>query len=348
MSSDPEIIILVDFLNLCFRQHYAHQHLSAGEQPTGMTYGVLKTVLDIRKSVSKRLVFCWDHGVPVLGAPRPRNWRDGVMSGYKATRKPNSSYNDIVPQLAPLHKILCLLGYAHVSVMGLEADDIIGVLAKSAWTKTKKAILSTDRDFYQLLDEKYVHILVPKKEKGGFTRIFQSDIERRYGIDVSRWAEYLALGGDSSDNIKPVRGMGPKTAIKLIQSGVDLNKLLEHQPIEFRRKYNEAWLDIQKCYSAARIPTDWQDSRILPSLNAAAVNASQTLATLSPDQNWSDANTKARALREFTIFLADRNMLSLMAEAKSFFNMESNVCQQQTRAKLFPNPASYRPKVRLL
>ena len=328
-SATGDDIVLVDMLNLAHRMHYAHIHLSSGESKTGVTYGVLKTLRDLRENVSKRVVFAWDHGISVLGAPKPRNWRDAMMDGYKAARKPNDAYADIIPQLAPLHKILCTLGYSHVSVMGLEADDVIGVLAKSAWPGSVKLILSTDRDFYQLLDEAWVHVLVPKKDKGAFKFVYQSDVEREHGISVNRWAEYLALGGDKSDSIKPMKGMGPKTAIKLIQSDVDLSKLLEHQPIEFRNKYCEVWKTIQKCYSAARIPTRWDDPRIKANLDAAGYSP-YTFATLSPDQTWKDADMKARALREFTVFLADLGMTSLLAEAKSFFDTESKPkCYEQ-------------------
>ena len=340
-SAVGDDIVLVDLYNLVFRMHYAHVHLSAGGKPTGATYGVLKTILDLRRNVSKRIVVCWDNGIPVLGAPKPRNWRDDIMDGYKAARKPNDAYADIVPQFADIHRAVNLLGYSHASVMGLEADDVIGVLAKSVWPGSVKLILSTDRDFYQLLDEAWVHVITPKKDKGAFKFVYQSDVETGYGIPVSRWAEYLALGGDKSDSIKPLRGMGPKTAIKLIQSGVDLSKGLLKQPPEFAAKYGSAWCDIQKCFSAARIPTSIQDPRITSCLKAGGAVS----LTSSPNQSWPDADAKARAMREFTSFLADRGMLSLLADAKSFFDTESNQCKQQNEPER-PRAAARRPTSR--
>ncbi len=338
-------IVLVDMMNLVFRQHFAHQHLSSGDDKTGATFGVLKTVHDLRESVSKRIVFVWDHGVPVLGAPKPRNWRDDMMDGYKAARKPNDAYAEIVPQLVPLYRILSLLGYSHAAVMGLEADDVIGVLAKSAWPGCVKLIFSTDRDYYQLLDEAWIHVLTPKKDKGGFKTVFQSDVEREYGIPVSRWAEYLALGGDKSDSIKPLRGMGPKTALRLIESGVNLNLPLteRHQPTDFLAKYGGVLDLVKKCHSAARVPTRWDDPRISASMRSAGLMPS-AYDDLSPDQSWRDADARARALREFTAFLADRSMLSLMAESKSFFDTESNTCQRQIPNSLNPTKAVQKRK----
>lgn len=319
-------------LNLAFRMTFAHRHLSSCGQPMGATYGVLKTVRDLRENVSRRMVFCWDNGVPMPGAPRPRNWRDDVMTGYKAARKPNDAYAGLVPQLAPLHRALCLLGYDHASVMGLEADDVIGVLSKSAWPDSVKLIFSTDQDYYQLLDEARVHVLVPKKEGGKFRTLYQSDVEREFGIGVGRWAEYLALGGDKSDSIKPMPGMGPKTAVKLIQSGVNLNLpgIERHQPSDFLSKYGGVWETIQKCYSAARVPTSIKDPRIKECLLKASFNGSANkFMSVSPDQSWRNADAKARALREFTAFLADRDMTSLMANARSYFDTESKqTCPQ--------------------
>lgn len=342
-------IVLVDMMNLAFRMTFAHQHLSAGGKPTGATFGVLKTVRDLRENVSKRIVFCWDHGVPVLGAPKPRNWRDGMMNGYKAERKPNDAYADLIPQLAPLHRMLSLLGYSHASVMGLEADDIIGVLSKSAWPNTVKMILSTDKDFYQLFDEEWVRVIVPKKDKGEFQYVHQSDVEREYGIGVSRWAEYLALGGDKSDSIKPMKGMGPKTAIKLIQSGVDLRKPLELQTKEFKTKYGSVWARVQNCYSAARVPTSLSDPRIESCMTADNNNSLVPL----PDQRWATPDIKARAMREFTSFLADNGMLSLLADAKSFFDTENRPkCTQTPTGRLPQRPRGQnipmRPRARLL
>ncbi len=319
--SDP--IVLVDCMNLVFRSHFAHAQLSAGDKPTGVQYGILKTIRDLRENVSKRIVFVWDHGIPVLGAERPRNWRDDMMSGYKASRKPNSAYAEIIPQLAPLHRVICQMGYQHASVMGLEADDVIGLLAKSAWKNDVKLVFSTDRDFYQLLAHD-VHVLTPKKDKGQFSYVRQSDVERDYGISVDRWAEYLALGGDKSDSIKPLRGMGPKTALKLVQMGINPGLPYNEQPELFRNAskapaYEEVWEMVQKCYSAARIPTSWNDPRIKSCLNADALARHIP----SPDQSWRDDETKAKAFREVLGFMADRNMTSLVANAKSFFNMES-------------------------
>ncbi len=241
------------------------------------------------------------------------------------------------------------MGYQHASVMGLEADDVIGILAKSTWHDSEKLIFSTDRDFYQLLEYGKVRVLTPKKDKGAFNFVSRTDVERDYGISVDRWAEYLALGGDKSDSIKPLRGMGPKTALKLVQMGINPGLSYNEQPELFRnasksQAYEAAWDMVQKCYSAARIPTSWNDPRIKSCLNADALARH----TPSPDQSWRDEETKAKAFREVLGFLADRNMTSLVAAAKSFFNMESKPSWQPNN-KPEPKPRVIkRPIKRLL
>src|SRR6185436_11768134 len=209
MPNDP--VVLVDVMNLVFRSHFAFSGLSSEGKPTGVIYGILKSIADLRDNVSKRIVFVWDHGIPVLGAEKPRNWRDEMMKGYKGTRKQDPEVRKLVfPQLLSCSQLIKALGYSNESIMGLEADDLIGLLAAN--TKDDVLIYSTDQDFYQLLNSK-VRILVPKKDKGVFRIVTAADVEAG-GVAPSRWAEYLALGGDKSDNIKPMRGMGPKTAIK--------------------------------------------------------------------------------------------------------------------------------------
>ena len=301
--------ILVDAMNLVFRAHWSHQNLSdqAGE-PTGLTYGFLKTLLDLRKTISQRIIVAWDHGTPVLGAERPRNWRDSFLPTYKATRKhDDAEWPRIVGQLSSLNGAIRLLGYSSIAVMGLEADDVIGILSQEL--PGDVLIFSTDKDFYQLLSDR-VQILVPKKDKNGFHRVTAQGVEEQYGIPVSRWAEYLALGGDGSDNIKPMRGMGPKTAIKLIQSGTDLNRNLCDQPEMLRSKYGSVWNEIQNSYHAARIPTSWKDPRVKECVG--------TWNDLFPntDQSWKD---KEQSRQAFARFCAERDMATLLAAHREFF-----------------------------
>ncbi len=320
-------IILIDVMNLVFRSHFSYRHLKSEDGHfTGVLHGVLKTVADLRENVSKRQVFCWDHGIPVYGAAKPKNWRDDVLKGYKAGRtREEDSWKAICSQLPDLHRALSLLGYQHVAVMGLEADDVIGILSREL--RSEVLIFSTDKDFYQLLDVG-IRVLVPKKDNGEFQQIHKAEVFDKYGISVDRWAEYLALGGDNSDNIKPVRGMGPKTAIKLIQSGVDLRRPFSLQPPEFQEKYGPSfeetghglmWGSIGRSYSAARLPVSRNDSRV--------AKLCVTLDhEISGHQAWSSDGMEALSKKKFVEFCADRNLNQILNLRHQLFNTEER-CQ---------------------
>jgi 5'-3' exonuclease len=319
-------VILIDVMNSVFRQHYTHRNLTSDGRSTGLLYGFIKAVHDLRENVSKRIVFCWDHGVPVPGAARPRNWREEFLPEYKATRKHDGDdWAQIVQQLPKLHDAIRMLGYSNVAVMGLEADDVIGVLSHQLSKNNDVLIHSTDHDMYQLLSPR-VQILAPGSDKGKFRRITAADVEREYEIPVSRWAEYLALGGDSSDNIKPKKGMGPKTAIKLIRGGADLRWAWEQQPEGFRVRhfdYEPIWPQILKSHRAASIPTSWSDPRI-----KGALGTWKDILPC-PDPRWED---KQAASENFARFCANHDMTTLLAIRRNLFQTQGEQTCQQTTA----------------
>jgi 5'-3' exonuclease len=346
--SEPVILVdqpvtLVDCLNLVFRCHYASPKLAFEGTPTSVLHGFLRTILDLREHVSKRIVFCWDHGIPVPGVPRSRNWREDVLPTYKANRAQSESWPMICPQLLPLANAINYLGYSNVTVMGLEADDIIGILSQELQVPPPGEVLifSTDKDLYQLLDETYCHILVPKKEGGKFKKIFQSGVEMEFGIPVSRWAEYLALGGDHSDNIKPMRGMGPKTAIKLIQAGVDLSKgyCMYQNWSTVPEKYKAAWPDIQKSYHAARIPRSWSDPRIRHMVVAHQLFVPLKAYIVQTAQTFPNQQARLDGQAQFARFLAQYGLESLFSVRRKFFDNsipEELLCDKPKRTPPLP------------
>jgi 5'-3' exonuclease len=285
-------------------------------------------------------LWVWDHGIPIPGAAKPRNWREDVVTKYKANRNHNNDeYRGILAQLPEVFNILTLLGYSSVSVMGLEADDVIGVLSKIL--KDDVLIFSTDKDFYQLLNSR-VQVLVPKKENGNFRRISHTDVEKEFGIPVHVWDEYLALGGDSCDNIKPMRGMGPKTAIKLLKDGADLGLPgFKDQIPSFRLLHanlEPIWPEIKKSYYAAQIPTSWYDPRIKSCIEAHGIPSYRT------EPFWRSNIERAAAKLKFEQFLADRNMVSLLALRHKFFEVKSNT---ERTPPSCPPPIVRTPKPRI-
>lgn len=316
-SSEP--VILVDVSNTVFRCHYAFRNLSCEGQPTGALYGFIKIIHDLRQSVSKRIILCWDHGVPVLGAPRPRNWRDDVTKEYKANRVGNPDWPVICPQMEKINYAAGLLGYSSVGVMGLEADDVIGILANEL--PGEVLVFSTDQDFYQLLNAR-VQVLVPRKEKGDFRRVTKNDVETEFGIPVNRWAEFLALGGDKCDNIKPARGMGPKTAIKIIKDGVVLTKNggtpvpFNSQMATFREKWAKLetiWPAITASFQAACLPRSTKDPRVAKYFEGLP-------GVWRLEQSWKSERDKKACEQLFVEFCADHELATILSIRRNLFN----------------------------
>lgn len=334
-------VVLVDVMNLVFRCHYAFRGLTCDSKPTGVLYGGLRTLLDLREKVSCRMVFCWDHGIPVPGASRPQNWRVSFLPSYKASRKPSADYPLVLQQLPEFGRVLELLGYTNLGIPGLEADDLIGILASELSCGGESVLIfSTDRDLYQLLGPG-VEILVPKRSQGAFQRLTVSEVEAKWGVPVTRWAEYLALGGDSSDNIKPRRGMGPKTAVRLIQSGLDLEGGLLTQPKTLRKQYDleSIWEDISHSYRAARLPRSWDDERIVKIVGKPP--------QIFVDPFWENPKQRARAERAFETFCADYELVSLLSRRHAFFHNEYKTCTLPTSPQLPPKPPQKQAKSRL-
>lgn len=325
MKPQTEPIILVDLMNLVFRSHFAFRNFAVDDMPTGVLYGVLKTVYDLQKNVSRRIIFCWDHGVPVAGANRPRNWRDSFFPEYKATRKHDpAEWGRIVRQLELLHCALAWLGYSHVAVLGLEADDVIGILSREIFDPV--LIYSTDHDLYQLLDD-HAQILVPKKNGGKFQRITAKDVQLQYGFPIVRWAAYLALGGDSSDNIRPLRGVGPKTAERLIREGADPARSFSQQTKAFRAGHSQlesAWDHVQKSYDAARISRFWSDPRIG---NYVCWQRTLRKPIYNSSQDWSSEEQRQDCLNYFTRFCADYSLTALLASRRQLFGYGEPPCK---------------------
>ncbi len=200
--SDTPPLILVDGSSYLFRAFHALPPLTnkAGE-PTGAMLGVvnmLRRLLDTYKPT--------DIGV-VFDAKGP-TFRNEMYSEYKATRPPMP--DDLRSQIAPLHEIIRAMGLPLISVSGVEADDVIGTLARQATEAKRKVVISTsDKDLAQLVNE-HVTLIDTMSNK---TYDIESVIEK-FGVPPSRIIDYLALVGDKSDNIPGVVKCGPKTAVK--------------------------------------------------------------------------------------------------------------------------------------
>jgi 5'-3' exonuclease len=294
--------------------------------PTGSYHGFLQTILSL-KHVSPRMVFCWDYGIPT-DAPlteRPRCWRTAVFPEYKATRKVTPDHAIVRSQMPNIYRLLTWLGYSSVGIPGLEADDVISCIAHEQEHGEQVLIYSSDRDLYQILPVPSrllpdgIQILQPGKKDGKYQRITAANVEKLHGVPVNLWPAYLALGGDSSDNIKPARSMGPKTAAKLVMEGARPDRPFSEQFHDFRaahQKLEPVWSRIQAAYKVAKLPQSWQD----PSINA-YVNG--VLPTYITQQRWPNESWRLGGMKRFMEFCAQHGLLQMLAKRREFFQKES-------------------------
>ena len=200
--SDTPPLILVDGSSYLFRAFHALPPLTnkAGE-PTGAMLGVvnmLRRLLDTYKPVEMGVVF----------DAKGKTFRNEMYAEYKATRPPMP--DDLRTQIAPLHEMIRAMGLPLISVSGVEADDVIGTLAKQATEAKRKVVISTsDKDLAQLVND-YVTLIDTMSNK---TYDIDGVVEK-FGVPPERIIDYLALVGDKSDNIPGVNKCGPKTAVK--------------------------------------------------------------------------------------------------------------------------------------
>lgn len=207
-------IMLVDAMNLFVRNFMANPQLDKGGNPIGGTVGFLKSLASlVRKLSPKKVYVIWETG----GSPR----RLQLYPDYKKRSKPMRTNRGIyegaiedtedneIAQKQILANLLQYLPVTQIHVENCEADDIIAYLVKSVFQDEEKLIVSSDKDFYQLLDEK-TKIYTPGKKR--FVKV--DDVINEYKIAPKNFAVAKALNGDQSDNIPGVERVGFKTLTK--------------------------------------------------------------------------------------------------------------------------------------
>ncbi|HDS7249280.1 TPA: DNA polymerase I [Morganella morganii subsp. morganii] len=198
-------LILVDGSSYLYRAYHAFPPLtnSAG-QPTGAMYGVLNML--------RSMIMQYEPShVAVVFDAKGKTFRDELFEAYKSHRPPMP--DDLREQIAPLHDMVVAMGMPLLSVSGVEADDVIGTLAKQAAAEGRAVLISTgDKDMAQLVTPDITLINTMNN-----TILGPEEVETKYGVPPSLIIDYLALMGDSSDNIPGVPGVGEKTAQALLQ-----------------------------------------------------------------------------------------------------------------------------------
>ncbi|MEQ1773314.1 MAG: DNA polymerase I [Burkholderiales bacterium] len=209
-------LLLVDGSSYLYRAFHAMPDLrSKRGTPTGAIYGVLNMLRRLHKDNPSALSAC------VFDA-KGKTFRDDVFPEYKANRPPMP--DDLASQIAPLHEAIAAMGWPLLIVEGVEADDVIGTLARAGERAGMRVVISTgDKDITQLVSPQVTLVNTMTNEV-----LDEAGVAQKFGVPPERIIDYLSLIGDTVDNVPGVSKVGPKTAVKWLTQYGTLDNVVAH------------------------------------------------------------------------------------------------------------------------
>lgn len=240
-------LLLVDGSSYLYRAYHAMAQLTAPDgAPTGALYGVLNMLRRLRSD------YVHDYCAVVFDA-KGKNFRHEMFPDYKATRPPMP--DDLRPQAEALPDLVRLMGWPVLVIPQVEADDVIGTLAKMASEAGWNVVVSTgDKDMAQLVNERVTLV----NTMSGETLDIEG-VKEKFGVRPDQIRDYLALMGDKVDNVPGVEKCGPKTAVKWLEAYGSLAGVMEHAA-EIKGKVGEnlqaALPQLPLSYDLVTIKTD--------------------------------------------------------------------------------------------
>lgn len=214
-------VYLLDAMALAYRSFFAfiqRPRINSRGLNTSAAYGFTTGLL---KLIDEGLEF----GAVVFDAPGP-TFRNDLYPDYKAHRDPPPEA--LLSNLPLIKQIVTAMGLQVLEVPGVEADDVIGTLARKAEREGAEAVIvSPDKDFQQLLSP-YISLAKPSRRGESFDPITEESFQGAFSLHPSQFVDILALMGDKADNVPGIPGVGEKTALKLIQEYTTIENLVEH------------------------------------------------------------------------------------------------------------------------
>jgi DNA polymerase-1 len=209
-------LLLVDGSSYLYRAFHAIRELSNSRgEPTNAIYGVLNMLRRLHKDVPA------DYSACVFDA-KGKTFRDEAYPEYKANRPPMP--DELASQIAPLHEMIEAMGWPLLVIEGVEADDVIGTLARQAERRGMRVVISTgDKDIAQLVGPRITLVNTMSNET-----LDEAGVERKFGVKAERMIDYLTLIGDAVDNVPGVAKVGPKTAAKWLSQYGSLDAVMRH------------------------------------------------------------------------------------------------------------------------
>lgn len=209
-----KLLTLVDGSYYLFRAYHAMPGLTNSQkEPTGAIFGVINMLRKLLKEEQP------DYFAVVFDA-KGKSFRNDLYPEYKANRPPAPP--DLVAQIEPLHEIIRALGVPLLLIDNVEADDVIATLAARAASAGLQTLVSTgDKDLAQIVNDD-IHLINTMNN----TRFDRAGVIEKYGVPPERIVDYLALIGDTSDNVPGIPKVGPKTAVKWLTEHGSLDEIV--------------------------------------------------------------------------------------------------------------------------
>ncbi len=255
-----EVLYLIDGHALAYRSYFALQRggftTSSGES-TGAVYGFSRTLLDVvEHHQPKYLAVAFDEGLSA---------REEIYPDYKATRV--EMPEDLANQIERIKDLVDAFNIPRLTMSNMEADDILGTISRQAVEQGLDVHIATgDRDILQLLGP---HVRVQLPQRGGADVVMDVAAFRdKYGLDPSQLIDLKAMMGDSSDNIPGVKGVGEKSATKLLQEYGDLDTIYDNLDAIATRVRNRLIAEKDMAYLSRKLATIMRDLEIELDLNA--------------------------------------------------------------------------------
>jgi DNA polymerase-1 len=225
-TNNRKSLLLIDGSSYLYRAFHALPQLTNSRgDPTGAVFGVINML-------KKTLADYEPDYVAVVFDAKGKTFRHEWYAQYKATRPPMP--DELRAQIGPLHDLVRALGLPLLEVEGVEADDVIGTLAVQAEKSDIRTIISTgDKDMAQLVND---HIELVNTMSN--TSMDADGVKAKFGVSPKQIIDYLALIGDTSDNVPGVPKVGPKTAVKWLDEYGSLDAIIQHAD-EFKGKIGE-------------------------------------------------------------------------------------------------------------
>ena len=222
--TETKKVMLVDGMALLFRGFFATSYrgqfmLNPNGVPTNGIYGFLRYFIHAFQSFNPtHVICCWDMG--------SKTFRTQLFDAYKGNR--DEPPVELLPQFDLIKEVVQAMGVPNVGLSGYEADDCIGTLARHYTEEdTKVIILTGDQDILQLVNEN-VTVAIMKKGHGNYALYTPTTFFDEKGIHPPQMVDLKGLMGDSSDNYPGVKGIGEKTALKLLQDHGTIDGILEN------------------------------------------------------------------------------------------------------------------------